>query len=89
MLNFDCKNVSKDVIGEANGLDLNAVFNDYQEKIKDSGRELMIDENCKQKTWKDFVITNKDQENFEILKSLEKETEISLGYDCASEMVIN
>ena len=61
----------------------------YQEKIKDSGRELMIDENCKQKTWKDFVITNKDQENFEILKSLEKETEISLGYENASEMVIN
>lgn len=61
----------------------------YQEKIKDSGRELIIDENCKQKTWKDFVITNKDQENFEILKSLEKETEISLGYENASEMVIN
>ena len=61
----------------------------YQEKIKDSGRELMIDENYKQKTWKDFVITNKDKENFEILKSLEKETEISLGYDSASEMVIN
>lgn len=61
----------------------------YQEKIKDSGRELMIDENYKQKTWKDFVITNKDKENFEILKSLQKETEISLGYDCASEMIIN
>ena len=61
----------------------------YQEKIKDSGRELMIDENCKQKTWKDFVITNKDQENFEILKSLEKETEISLGYDSAAELIIN
>ena len=61
----------------------------YEEKIKDSGRELMIDENYKQKTWKDFVITNKDKENFEILKSLEKETEISLGYDSASEMVIN
>ena len=61
----------------------------YQEKIKDSGRELQFDENCKQKTWKDFVITNKDQENFEILKSLEKETEISLGYENASEMVIN
>ena len=61
----------------------------YQEKIKDSGRELQLDENYKQKTWKDFVITNKDQENFEILKSLEKETEISLGYENASEMVIN
>ena len=34
MLNFDCKNVSKDVIGEADGLDLNSVFNDYQEKIR-------------------------------------------------------
>ena len=61
----------------------------YQEKIKDSGRELQFDENCKQKTWKDFVITNKDQENFEILKSLEKETEISLGYDSAAELIIN
>jgi len=61
----------------------------YQEKIKDSGRELQLDENFKQKTWKDFVITNKDQENFEILKSLEKETEISLGYNSASEFVIN
>ena len=61
----------------------------YQEKIKDSGRELQLDENYKQKTWKDFVITNKDQECLEILKSLEKETEISLGYDCASEFVIN
>jgi hypothetical protein len=35
------------------------------------------------------VITNKDQECFEILKSLEKNTEISLGYDCASEIIIN
>jgi hypothetical protein len=35
------------------------------------------------------VITNKDKENFEILKSLQKETEISLGYESASEMVIN
>lgn len=61
----------------------------YQEKIKDSGRELQLDENYKQKTWKDFVITNKDQECLEILKSLEKETEISLGYDCASEFIIN
>ena len=61
----------------------------YQEKIKDSGRELQLDENYKQKTWKDFVITNKDQECFEILQSLEKNTEISLGYDCASEMIIN
>jgi len=61
----------------------------YQEKIKDSGRELQFDENYKQKTWKDFVITNKDQECLEILKSLEKETEISLGYDCVSEFVIN
>lgn len=61
----------------------------YQEKIKDSGRELQLDENYKQKTWKDFVITNKDQECLEILKSLEKETEISLGYDCATEFIIN
>ena len=61
----------------------------YEEKIKDSGRELQLDENCKQKTWKDFVITNKDQENFEILKSLEKETEISLGYESVSEMIID
>ena len=35
MLSFDCKNVSKDIIGEANGLDLNAAFNEYQDKIKD------------------------------------------------------
>ena len=61
----------------------------YQEKIKDSGRELQLDEKCKQKTWKDFVITNKDQECFEILKSLEKNTEISLGYDSAAEFIIN
>ena len=61
----------------------------YQEKIKDSGRELQLDENYKQKTWKDFVITNKDQECLEILKSLENEIEISLGYGCASEFVIN
>lgn len=61
----------------------------YEEKIKDSGRELQLDENCKQKTWKDFVITNKDKENFEILKSLEKETEISFGYESVSEMIIN
>ena len=61
----------------------------YQEKIKESGRELQIDENYKQKIWKDFVITNKDQECFEILKSLEKNTEISLGYDCASDMIID
>jgi len=61
----------------------------YQEKIKESGRELQVDENYKQNTWKDFVITNKDQECFEILKSLEKNTEISLGYDCASEMIID
>ena len=61
----------------------------YQEKIKDSGRELQIDENYKQKVWEEFVITNKDQENFKILKSLEKETGISLGYDCASEFVVN
>lgn len=61
----------------------------YQEKIKESGRELQIDENYKQKTWDDFVITNKDQECFEILKSLEKNTEISLGYDCANEFIIN
>lgn len=61
----------------------------YWEKIKDSGRELLIDENYKQKTWNDFVITNKDQENFEILKSLEKETEISLDYESVSEMIIN
>ena len=31
MLNFDCTNVSKDVIGETHGLDLHAAFNDYQE----------------------------------------------------------
>ena len=62
---------------------------EYQEKIKDSGRELQIDENYKQKIWKDFVITNKDQECLEILKSLEKNTEISLGYDSASEFIIN
>lgn len=61
----------------------------YQEKIKDSGRELQIDENYKQKTWKNFVVTNKDQECLEILKSLEKNTEISLGYESAREMVIN
>lgn len=61
----------------------------YQEEIKDSGRELQIDENNKQKTWKDFVITNKDQECFEILKTLEKETEVSLGYSSASEFIIN
>ena len=61
----------------------------YQEKIKDSGRELQFDENCKQKTWKNFVITNKDQKCFEILKSLEKNTEISLGYDSAAEFIIN
>jgi hypothetical protein len=35
------------------------------------------------------VITNKDKENFEILKSLEKETEISLGYESAAELIIN
>ena len=34
MLNFDCRNVSKDIIGETHGLDLNAAFNDYQEKIR-------------------------------------------------------
>ena len=61
----------------------------YWEKIKKSGHELIIDENYKQKTWKESIITNKDQENFEILKSLEKNMEISLGYDSASEMVIN
>ena len=61
----------------------------YQEKIKDSGRELQLDENYKQKTWNNFVITNKDQECLEILKSLEKETEISLGYNSASDMIIN
>ena len=61
----------------------------YQEKIKNSGRELQLDENYKQKTWKDFVITNKDQECFEILKSLEKNTEISLDYGCASDMVVD
>jgi len=61
----------------------------YQEKIKDSGRVLLVDENYKQKVWEEFIITNKDQECLEILKSLEKETEISLGYDCASEFIIN
>jgi hypothetical protein len=35
------------------------------------------------------VITNKDQENFEILKSLEKETGFSLGYESAAELIIN
>lgn len=53
----------------------------YQEKIKDSDRVLQIDENWKQKTWKDFVITNKDQECFEILKSLEENTDVKLWYN--------
>ena len=61
----------------------------YGEKIKDFGRELIIDGDHKQKTWNDCVITNRDEENFEILKSLAKETEISLGYESAREMIIN
>ena len=33
MIKYDCRNVSKDVIGLENGLDLEKEFSDYKEKI--------------------------------------------------------
>ncbi len=60
----------------------------YQEDIKKHGLTLELDEKYKQKYGKDFVITSKDQECFEILQKLEKHTDISFGYDCAGEFIV-
>jgi len=60
----------------------------YGEKIKGSGRELQIDEDYEKDTWKEVVITNKDKECFEILKSMEESTDIKLWYKYVNQVRI-